>query len=184
MRWNIEDKKTLWNGRIFSLESYACSHPGKNVSHDFIIVNSRDWINIVALTEEGKFIMVRQHRLGTDEMTLETTAGVMEHGENPIEAARRELSEETGYQAASITLMKTLSANPAIMNNRIHFFLATGCRKVSGQTLDHAEDIDVELYSRDEILAMIGDGRINHTIIVTALSLYFMFHESVSDGKR
>ncbi len=177
MRWNIDAKKTLWNGRIFSLESYACSHPGKNVSHDFIIVNSRDWINIVALTEDGKFIMVRQHRLGTDEMTLETTAGVMEQGEDPVEAARRELSEETGYEPSSMTLMKTLTANPAIMNNRIHFFLATGCRKVSGQNLDHAEDIDVELYTRQQILDMMQDGRINHTIIITTLSLYFMFFE-------
>ena len=178
MRWDINNRKTLFSGGIFSVESYTCSHPGKGVNHDFIIVNSRDWINIVALTEGGKFIMVRQHRLGTDELTLETTAGVMEHGEDPLEAAKRELSEETGYEPESMTLMKTLTANPAIMNNRIHFFLATGCRKVTGQTLDHAEDIDVEIYSRQVILDMMQDGRINHTIIMTALSLYFMFEEN------
>jgi 8-oxo-dGTP pyrophosphatase MutT (NUDIX family) len=171
--WVIEKRVSMFRTGIFELKKLSCTHPGKNESHDFFIINAPDWVNVVALDMEGNFITVHQHRLGTDERTIETPAGLIEPGEDPLDAARRELLEETGYEAETITLMRKLSANPAIMNNYIYFFKATGCRRVAGQNLDRAEDIEVRLYPGRQIRAMLESGAIDHSIIVTALGLFF-----------
>ena len=171
--WIVEKRTSIFRTGIFELESLNCRHPEKPDSHTFFILNSPDWINVVAVDEEGRFITVNQHRLGTGECTIETPAGLIEPGEAPETAACRELLEETGYVPGELRLMKRLSANPAIMNNHIYFFRATGCRKAASQDLDAAEDIEVQLLTRDEIQAMLDGGEINHSIIVTALMLFF-----------
>ncbi len=171
-KWKILEEKDVFKTRVFTIKNLHCYHPGKEVRHGFYILETPDWINVVALTEAGEFIFVKQHRMGTDEHTLETPAGLIEEGEDPLEAAGRELLEETGYEAGTIRLMKRLSANPAIMNNHIHFFCATGCRKTKNQKLDQAEDIEVHLFSPVEVLRMMDSGEINHSVIITALCLY------------
>ncbi len=172
-RWAIRKTDTIFSSRVFVLKKLTCAHPGKEEMHDFYILNCPDWINVVALTDEGKFIFVRQHRLGTDEETLETPAGLIEPGEDPLVAAERELLEETGHRAERIVLMKKLAANPAIQNNWIYFYRAEGCRRVAAQSLDRAEDIEIDLFDAGEVRAMTESGKISHSIIVTALNLYF-----------
>ncbi|MCP4136032.1 MAG: NUDIX hydrolase [bacterium] len=173
-KWITKNKKQVFHKRIFTLNDLECYHPGKSVSHNFFILDTNDWINVVALTEEGHFIMVKQHRLGTDSITIETPGGVIESDESAQNTALRELLEETGYEPEEIFLLKKLSANPAIMNNYIHFYFASGCKKKSEQNLDHAEDIDIVTFPADEIISMIKKGSIEHSIVITALSLYFM----------
>jgi ADP-ribose pyrophosphatase len=173
-KWKILARNTVYKSGIFKIESLQCHHEHKGVTHDFFVLNTQDWINIIALTGDDRLIMVEQHRLGTDEYTIETSAGLIEPGEQPEEAARRELLEETGFEPSELVLLKKCSSNPAIMNNYIHFYLATGCRKSATQNLDPAEDIDVHLYTHDEVFDLLKRGRINHSIIITALSLYFL----------
>ena len=181
-KWNILGRDRLLSTGVFSVERLRCRHPAKGIVHSFYLLDTPDWINVIAITEDDRVIMVRQHRLGTDEFTLETPAGLMNSGEEPLAAALRELREETGYSAGEIIPLKSLSANPAILSNYIHFFLATNCRKTGGQELDPSEDIDVELVEMDRIPGMIEDGSINHTIIVTAFSLYFMHARRTRPG--
>ena len=128
----------------------------------------------VALTRDGKFILVKQHRLGTDEISLETPGGVIDEGESPEACAVRELREETGYIGESVHLLKSLSVNPAIMSNRISFYLIEGCDPSASQDLDESEDIDVLTVSADELADMIRTGKFNHSVAVTGLGLYFM----------
>ncbi|HPJ39038.1 MAG TPA: NUDIX hydrolase [Spirochaetota bacterium] len=172
-RWVIKSEKNIFSSSVFTLKELRCAHPEKEDEFEFFILNSPDWINVVAVTENNEIIFVRQHRLGTDEYTYETPAGLMEKDEDPFDAARRELLEETGYAPGSLRLMKKLSANPAIQNNYIYFFCATGCTRISGQDLDLQEDIDVELYPEEQVVHMIESGEIDHSIIVNALNLYF-----------
>jgi ADP-ribose pyrophosphatase len=173
-RWIKKSEQDLFRRRIFALKDIECYHPDKGVTHDFFTLNTPDWINVVAVTEAGNFIMVRQHRLGTDEITIETAGGLVEENELPEVTARRELREETGYEAGEIHLLKKLSVNPAIFNNHIYYFFAGNCKKTQEQNLDPAEDIDVLTFTRNEVMDMIRKGPINHSIIVTAFYLFFL----------
>jgi 8-oxo-dGTP pyrophosphatase MutT (NUDIX family) len=179
MKWTIRKRSTALTRTIFSISDLDCSHE-KAGNHIFSIIEAPDWINIVALTPDREILFVKQHRLGTDQVTIETPAGLIDSGEEPLHAAERELREETGYEAEKIIHLKSLRANPAMMNNTIHFFLALGCRKIGGQSLDMQEDIEVIRATIEETIRMMRDNIIDHSIIVTALSLFFQsgyFHE-------
>lgn len=174
IKWIKKSEHELFRKRIFALKDIECYHPDKDVTHTFFTIDTHDWINVIARTEDDRYVMVRQHRLGTDEITLETPGGLIEGDESPRDTALRELREESGYEAAEIHLLKKLSANPAILNNYIYFYYATGCRRLHDQELDLSEDIEVATYTRDEIMEMISTGVINHSVIITAFYLFFL----------
>ena len=173
-KWEIKNRNIIYKGRIFTIQDLECYHPQKDVSHNFYILKHPDWVNVVAATEDDKIILVKQHRLGTDEFTIETPAGIVEPDEVPEHAARRELMEETGYSANDMILLKKLSANPAIMSNDIYFYYAPKAVKAASQSLDLAEDIEVILSTQNEMISMLKQDVITHSIIITALSLYFL----------
>ncbi|GAC1549517.1 MAG: hypothetical protein NVS3B10_12830 [Polyangiales bacterium] len=108
-----------------------------------------DWCNVVPLTDDGKVVLVRQHRWGTDAASLEIPGGIVDPGEAPLDAARRELREETGYDAGELVSLGAVDPNPALQGNRLHMFLARGCRPSGvGQQLDELEDCELVLLDR------------------------------------
>ena len=173
-KWIIQKTETLHKERIFSLKDVLCYHPEKKITHKFFRLETCDWVNVIAITRERKFILVKQHRLGMDTVTIESPGGLVENGVAPEESAKMELIEETGYRAGKIVLLKTLAVNPAIQNNYIHYFLALDCEKVSDQKLDDCEDIEILELSKDETLGMIREGNINHALVVNAFNLFFL----------
>lgn len=177
-KWEIRKQKKDYENRIFTMRNLDCLHKTKNMRNDFYVIDTFNWINVVALTTDGRFILVKQHRLGTDEISIETPGGVIDDGESPEECAVRELREETGYTGKSVHLLKSLWVNPAIMSNRISFYFIDGCELSASQELDEAEDIEVATVSVDELSEMIGNGSFNHAIAVTGLSLYFLSHHN------
>ncbi|HPF05329.1 MAG TPA: NUDIX hydrolase [Spirochaetota bacterium] len=173
-KWHIRGKDKIFENRIFTIHNNNCHHPDKGVEWDFSIIDTYNWINVIALTEDNRFVLVKQHRLGSNELSIETPGGVIEDGEDPEACALREFREETGYEGQSIHLLKSLWVNPAIMSNRISFYFIEGCRKSSAQQLDEAEDIEVITPDIDELVKMIKTGEINHSIVMTGLGLYFL----------
>lgn len=174
IKWTKQSEREVLTRRIFAVKDIVCYHPVKKINHDFFSLETLDWINVVSITEEGTFILVKQHRLGTDEITIETPGGLVEGSELPEATAARELREETGYEAGEIHLIKKLAVNPAILNNYIYIYYAAKCKKMHEQNLDLAEDIEVLTVTRDEIAEMIRNGTINHSIVTTAFFLYFL----------
>ena len=142
---------------------------------EFVLVDSPDWVNIIAEVKNDKgedcFIMVRQFRHGTGDISLEFPAGIVDPGEEPLHAAIRELKEETGYKAAKMTLIGTASPNCAFMNNTNYTYYAEGLEKVSGQSLDENEAIDVCLVPVEEAEQGFGHGEMLNAICI--LSHYF-----------
>ncbi|HEX6245199.1 MAG TPA: NUDIX hydrolase [Polyangiales bacterium] len=175
--WTLLEKQLAFQARIFRVVLVRWLLPRTQTEQTFTVIESPDFVNVVALDTQGNFVMIRQFRLGTERFTLETPGGMIDPGEHPRDTAERELYEESGYRPERITSLGFVETNPAIFNNRAHLFLAEGCARVGSQVLDEGEDIEVLTVPHDEVLAMLYDGRIRHAL--TAMSLHrYLLHKA------
>lgn len=134
---------------------------------------AHDWCNVVAITPDQQVIMVRLQRFGIDGPSLEIPGGLIDPGEQPIDAARRELREESGYDAASLVPLGSVYANPALQPTRLHMFLATDCTPhPAGQALEELEDCELVLVPLAELDEWLRRGDIGHALVWTALLAY------------
>lgn len=172
-------KPTKWKT---TCSSYIHQHPYMSVrkltrtapgfaEHDFFVLDFPDWANVVAVTDDGMAVLVRQYRHGIDDFNLEIPGGVVDAGEDAATAAVRELVEETGYVAKKIELLAKVSVNPAIQDNWCHLFLATGCRLEQQQELDGTESIAVELVPFAQLQQLLDKGKIHHSLNYLAITL-------------
>ena len=136
---------------------------------DATIFEFRSWANIVALTKTGEVVLVRQYRHGVREVLLEFPGGVVEDGEDPLEGAKRELLEETGYTASQWVEVGRLYPNPALQTNTLYCYLALDAVKVSGQSLDAGEDIEIHLMPLDELVELAKRGEFPHALMNSVL---------------
>jgi len=181
--WTEESRKQVFNTRIFSVCESYCKSPVSKPSDDtqvFSVIEAKDWAIVIPVinTSKGKqFLMVWQWRHGSQCLSLEFPGGVFEPGENPEEAAARELHEETGFKPAKIKKLGEFSPNPAIMSNKVHFFLAEDLTDTGKQNPDQDEYIEVALVDADEVIKGMGKFPYVHALMGTALSLYYQAGE-------
>ncbi len=160
--------------RVFHLRTDRARSPRTGQAHDFYVLESTDWVNVIPLTPDREVVLIRQYRHGTRENTLEIPGGLVEPGDTPEAAARRELAEETGYQERELSCLGYVHPNPAILNNRCHTFLARDVFLNGDQDQDDKEDIEVLLHPLTEIPRLIRDNRITHALVLAAFYRFFM----------
>lgn len=129
---------------------------------------------MIALTPEKEVVLVEQYRFGIQEPTLEIPGGMVDAPESPLEGAKRELLEETGYVSEEWTNLGKVSANPAIQDNFTHLFLARNCRFKGAKNPDTHERINVHKLSIDRFLNLVKDGTIHHAIVVAAVGIFLL----------
>ena len=178
--WETERSAVVADYGIFRVRKDGCVSPRTKRLHDFWVLETSDWVNIVALTPDEQVVLVRQYRFGSQQVTLEIAGGVIDPGEDPLVAGIRELREETGYQADSASLLGFVEPNPGIQNNRCYTVLALGCRPLFGQELDEREDIAVETRPLAAIPELLVSGQITHALVWAAFHHYELWRQ----GKR
>ena len=174
LAWKEEGRKKVFVSRVFSVCECYCRSPCEEL-RTYTVIDSADWAIVVPVlqTPQGrKFVMVRQWRHGLQGMSLEFPGGVFEPDENPQDAAARELLEETGYKPGAIRKIGEFSPNPAIMSNKVHFFLAEDLVDTGRQRLDADEFMEVELVSEEAAIQGMGKPPFVHALMGSALSLY------------
>jgi 8-oxo-dGTP pyrophosphatase MutT (NUDIX family) len=176
--WKRIDSRIERQFPIFDLRVDRALSPRTGLEHDFYILESADWVNIIPLTPEKEVVLIRQYRHGLQEITLEIPGGILEPGDSPLAAARRELSEETGYAEGEWRALDYVLPNPAFLNNRCYTFLARNVLLKSTQDQDEKEDIEILLKPLKQIPALIKDGVIRHSLIVAAFYRLFMEYGS------
>jgi 8-oxo-dGTP pyrophosphatase MutT (NUDIX family) len=168
--WPRLSEKVLGRFRIFDIVEEEYERPDGAPSHSFYVLRTSDWVNVVPVTPEGRVVLIRQFRPGTQEITIEVPGGMVEPSEpDPAASALRELEEETGYVADSIALTASIRPNPAILRNRLHMFVATGARPSGRVNLDAGEDVESFEATWDEIDGMVRRREITHALTLTAL---------------
>ena len=143
--------------------------PNGAVNDEYYVLEYPDWINVTAITADGQYVFVRQYRHGLGQTCHEIGAGVIEPGEQPEAAARRELMEETGFGGGKWRELMTISPNPSTVTNVVHCFVATGVERLGTQHLDATEDIEVCLFTKDEVLRMLERGEIMQALMAAPL---------------
>jgi ADP-ribose pyrophosphatase len=162
--------------RIFNTRFDWNENPRNKKIFQAVILEASDWVNVVALTPQNRIVTVRQFRFGIRKQSLEIPAGLMDPGETPIQAAQRELEEETGYTTREWKSLGWSFPNPAFLNNRAHHFLALDAQRTQSPHLEDGEDIETREMTLAEIRQAIESETMRNAMTVLALSKVFDMH--------
>jgi ADP-ribose pyrophosphatase len=168
-RWQPISVEPLQDCAVFRVSRRHARSPRTGKVHPFYRLDAEEWVNVVPLTDDGHVVLVRQFRHGSDELTLEIPGGIIDPGESPEEAGVRELLEETGYSPREVTPAGNLNPNPALFGNRVHTFVARGCRRVAEVRNEGAEETHVERVPLADLRRRVREGEIDHALVVAAL---------------
>jgi ADP-ribose pyrophosphatase len=174
LRWKTLSSKYLFKDNWLTMRADTCETPdGKSVS-PYYVYEFPDWVMAVALTEDGRFILERQYRHALGVTCIELPGGCVEPSDPSLEAAlRRELLEETGYGFQTVEYLARISANPSTNSNWAHLYLATGGKLRQEQRLDPSEEIEVYLYTFEELKQLLRENGIVQSMHVSAFFYAF-----------
>ena len=172
-KWKILKSEYLIRRPWLTARRDYVRFPDGRENPEYYVLEYPDWVNVIAITKDGQFVMERQYRHALGKTSYELPSGVMEEGEEPLEAIQRELLEETGYGGGEWVHLMDLSANSSTMNNLTHCFLATGVEKISEPHLDSTEDLEVFLLSREKAWNLLNTNQLVQSLMVAPLWMYF-----------
>lgn len=170
LSWKTLSSEYLFKDTWFTIRKDTCKAADGRIIDPYYVYEFPTWVTAVALTAEGKIILERQYRHALGLTNFEIPGGCVDDTDTSLETAiARELLEETGYTFSSYEYLGKTSPNPSTNNNWMHMYLATGGRLTQEQQLDHNEEIEVYLFSVDEVKQLLKENKIIQSMHVTAL---------------
>ncbi|MCR9261454.1 MAG: NUDIX hydrolase [Pseudomonadaceae bacterium] len=145
-------------------------NPRNGKEFERLVLESVDWVNMVAIDAAQRCVMIRQYRFGVGYTTLETPGGMVDPGEDSLTAAKRELQEETGYVSDNWTYLGAVEPNPAFHNHLCHHWLAQNAHLGAAQNQGDGEAIKVELMDTEQVKQVVRSGELKHALALSALS--------------
>ncbi|MDP6962949.1 MAG: NUDIX hydrolase [Planctomycetota bacterium] len=176
--WKLQNTKRHGDYRIFSVREDFYTHPAMADESSFFVIESPDWVNIIATTPDDKIILIRQFRPGISGVRLEIPGGIIDPDETPAQAASRELLEETGYRGDVPELICEVEPNPAIQNNKCFSYLIKNATLDGGQSLDPDEVIDIQLHNCADLDTIIAGGHLQHALLQLPILHFLRRRES------
>ena len=180
LKWQSGEKKLLLKTAVFDVTSSRNTHKedDRDVQGDYIVLDAPDWVIVIPEFEEKtgdvkEFFMVKQWRHGSKCLSVEFPGGVIDKGEEPEQAARRELLEETGCRAGKLTKLGVVNPNPALFSNHVHFYLAQDLECTNTQDLDNDEFVNVIKVPVEQIKKDMGSEQFPHALMSTAMMFYY-----------
>jgi len=167
LKWQEKNKRELLKTVVLTVNEVASVSP-KGDEGKYIVMDAPDWV-IVVPELNGNFLMVKQWRHGNKSLSIEFPGGVINRGEKPEDAAKREMEEETGYKAGKLTYLGCANPNPALMSNKVHFFAAQELIGTGVQHLDDDEFVEYLQVPCEEVYAKIGTEEYPHALMMSAL---------------
>ena len=182
LKWASGQKKLLLKTAVFNVTSSTNTHKNgeRTVQGDYIVLDAPDWVIVIPelddkATGQKDFFMVKQWRHGSKCLSVEFPGGVIDKGEDPEQAARRELLEETGCRAGKLTKLGQVNPNPALFSNHVHFFLAQNLECGNQQSLDDDEFVNVIKVPVEKIKKDMGTEQFPHALMSTAMMFYLNY---------
>ncbi len=169
-KWRLIKEERIADDKFLEVRRSDIELPNGERLEGYLTLTEADSVHIVPITAQDETLLVRQYRYGIDDWSYECPAGFLEAGESdPVERAKRELREETGYEAEQWIALGV--AHPTInrMRKTEHCFLALGARRVGEQELDETESAQWRRVSLRQVRAMIADGKITSSSALAAL---------------
>jgi ADP-ribose pyrophosphatase len=174
MKWKILSSQYVFKDLWFKVRKDICETESGKIINPYYVYEFPNWVMAVPVTEDGKIILIRQYRHAIQEICLEIPGGCVDETDKDFQQAiERELLEETGYTFSSYEYLGRTSSNPSTNNNMAHMFLAKGGRKTSRQKLDTNEEIEVQLYTIDEVKQFLKQGKLIQSMHVATFLYAF-----------
>ena len=177
--WKNKESAMILDCRVFSVYRNLAQAPGKLDERDFFVIKLANWANVIPITADGEVVFIKQYRHGTSQVTLEIPGGIMDPSDKDSEeTARRELLEESGYEAQELKFLGRHNPNPALQDNFCDTYLALDVQKRGLPTFDKEgyEQIELSLQPLSCVPQLIENGVISHGVIITAF-YYFALYE-------